>query len=330
MLSSRSAVASAPPNIALVKYWGKRDESGNLPAADSVSICLDGPRTKVTMVPSDADEVIWNSERLAEPLLPPYQRVLDALRRPPHRVRIGVTTSVPVAAGLAGSAAVMAALAVAAADYFEVALGDPALSALARCGSGSAARSVPAGFAYWHRGALADGSDSFATSIAGPEHWPELRLVALFLDRERKLVSSTVGMRRTAATSPLYRRWVEACNEAAPRMRDYILARDFAALAAATREQAMHMHATCLTTQPPILYLSRRAVALLETLDTALPTDSWSATFDAGTNPIFLTLSQHLPDLVAALEELAPGIERLVARPGKGAALEAGQPGDTP
>lgn len=325
-MQSKSSAASAPPNIALVKYWGKRDGNANLPAADSVSVCLDGPRTRVTVAAADVDSVMWNNERLPNHLLPPYLRILDELRSPAQKMQVGVTTTVPVAAGLAGSAAVMAALALAASDYFEASLDGHALSALARRGSGSAARSIPAGFAYWHRGSLADGSDSFATSIAGPDHWPELRLVALFLDRERKLVSSTTGMQRTAATSPLYRGWVEACNVAAPKMRDYILARDFAALSGATREQALHMHATCLTAQPPILYLSRRALALLQELERALPRACWCVTFDAGTNPIFLTLADHLPLLLSALDQGAPGVERLIASPGNGAELEAGDP----
>ncbi len=330
MQNSKRAVATAPPNIALVKYWGKRDEELNLPAADSVSICLDSPRTRVELAPAAEDIVTWNGARLPANLLPPYVRILKALQNDREPVGIGVTTSLPVAAGLAGSAAVMAALATAAADYFEATLGNQARSALARLGSGSAARSVPSGFAYWHRGSLADGSDSFASSIAAPEHWPELRIVALFLDTIPKSVSSTLGMKRTAATSPLFADWVRACNETAPRMKEYILARDFAALAAATGEQAMHMHATCLTAQPPILYLSRQALSVLEKLQKELPGDMWCTTFDAGTNPLFLTVDAHLPALLATLDRLAPGKRRLVARAGVGARLEPRDAGDGP
>jgi diphosphomevalonate decarboxylase len=282
----------------------------------------------VELVPFNQDRVVWNGAELPADLVPPYQRVLDALRSTAEPVEIRVTTAVPVAAGLAGSAAVMAALATAAASYFSVTLSEESLSALARLGSGSAARSVPGGFAYWHRGSLADGSDSFATSIADPDHWPELRLVALFLDTSPKAISSTTGMRRSAETSPLYQQWIEACNRVAPQMERHIRDRNFRKLAAATREQAMFMHATCLTAQPPILYLSREAMALLEKLAEKLPTDSWCTTFDAGTNPIFLTLEEQLPDLLAALDEFATGIERLVAKPGVGARLEAPETGE--
>jgi diphosphomevalonate decarboxylase len=277
-------------------------------------------------VPSGRDRVLWNGQELPANLMPPYGRVLEALRTTVDPVEIRVFTVVPVAAGLAGSAAVMAALATAGAKHFEAHLSEKSLSALARLGSGSGARSVPEGFVYWHRGSLADGSDSFATSIAGPNHWAELRLVALFLDTRRKAVSSTEGMRRSARTSPLYQQWIDSCNRAAPLMKEHILDRNFGRLATATREQAMFMHATCLTAQPPILYLSREAFVLLERLEERLPADSWCTTFDAGTNPIFLTLNDQLPALLTALDEFAPESRQLVARPGVGSRLESLEP----
>ena len=43
------AVAAAQPNIALVKYWGKRDNALNLPAAGSLSITLDALHTRTTV-----------------------------------------------------------------------------------------------------------------------------------------------------------------------------------------------------------------------------------------------------------------------------------------
>jgi diphosphomevalonate decarboxylase len=316
--------ASAPPNIALVKYWGKRDSDLNLPAVDSVSVCLDGPRTRVELTPSSALRVGWNGAWLPHNLLPPYRRLLEHLLGPPCAVEVQVTTAVPVAAGLAGSAAAMAALAMAANDLSRRRLDPDGLSAAARLGSGSAARSIPDGFAYWHRGVDPSGSDSFARSFAGPDHWPELRICALLLETGRKAVSSTEGMVRTAATSPLYDRWVSATNVAAPAVRDLIIARDFQGLAQVVLPHAMRMHATCLASSPPILYLSRRALELLSRLHGELPPESWFATFDAGTNPIFFTLEPHLRQLESALTRLAPGAPRLVSCVGSGARLESG------
>lgn len=54
--ASRSATAVAHPNIALVKYWGKRDEELVLPCADSLSMTLDiCPTTTTVQLCPDAD-----------------------------------------------------------------------------------------------------------------------------------------------------------------------------------------------------------------------------------------------------------------------------------
>ncbi len=325
--SSSIARASAPPNIALVKYWGKRDSILNLPAVDSISVCLEGPRTLVELAPSSCLRVGWNGDRLPEGLLPPYRRLLSHLLGPLCALDVQVTTALPVAAGLAGSAAAMAALAVAASSLADRPLHTHQLSAAARLGSGSAARSVPDGFAYWQRGSDPLGTDSFATSFAGPDHWPELRICALLLETGPKTVSSTEGMIRTATTSPLYEHWVASTNATAPRVRDLILQRDLQGLERLVLPQAMLMHAICMAASPPILYLSRRSLDLLSKLQDILPRDHWFATFDAGTNPIFFTLDSHLGQLESVLSELAPGVPLLISRAGPGARLEAG-PGE--
>ncbi len=43
------AVATACANIAVVKYWGKRDSGLNLPAAPSLSLTLDALRTRTSV-----------------------------------------------------------------------------------------------------------------------------------------------------------------------------------------------------------------------------------------------------------------------------------------
>lgn len=60
------ATALAHPNIALVKYWGKRDDALNLPASGSLSITLDGlhTRTSVQFDPAlGEDDIVLNGRR---------------------------------------------------------------------------------------------------------------------------------------------------------------------------------------------------------------------------------------------------------------------------
>ncbi len=327
----RRAAASAPPNIALVKYWGKRDDQRNLPAADSVALCLDGPRTHVLLEPGAADAVRWNGTLLPPERLPPYRRLLDHLRSQapdPVPVLAEVTTRVPVAAGLAGSAAVMAAFAAAAAELFGLTPDQQTLSAAARLGSGSAARSVPDGFTYWQRGRHPDGSDSFTASFAPHDHWPELRLLAVLLETGPKRVGSTEGMIRTAATSPWFPAWVDACNRDAPLARDAILARDFASLAEIAERQAFLMHGLCLTARPPILYLSPAALDFVEALRRECRGIEWFVSFDAGSNPLLFTRNPDDLRLAEAVAGLAPTATVLTARPGPGVRLEPVGPPD--
>ena len=54
-MSVTRAIAEANTNIALVKYWGKRDKQLNLPAVGSLSLTLEGlsTRTEVRSVHAD-------------------------------------------------------------------------------------------------------------------------------------------------------------------------------------------------------------------------------------------------------------------------------------
>src|SRR4029079_9464941 len=133
-------------NIALVKYWGKRDHALNLPAAGSISLTLDGliTRTRVALDPMLATDVLilGGIPQQGEPLSR-VTRFLDqvrALAGAPVYATVETQNSFPTASGLASSAAGFAALAAAAAHAYGLELTASQLSALARRGSGSAAR----------------------------------------------------------------------------------------------------------------------------------------------------------------------------------------------
>ena len=73
------ATAIAQPNIALVKYWGKRDVSRNLPAVGSISITLRDLYTEVSIDLGSGlsqDELLFNGERNDE-MLPRIAACID-------------------------------------------------------------------------------------------------------------------------------------------------------------------------------------------------------------------------------------------------------------
>src|SRR5207249_4379553 len=124
-----------------------------------------------------------------------------------------------------------------------------ALSALARRGSGSAARSIFGGFVEWYRGERADGVDSFAEPLAAIDHW-DLRTVVAVTSTAPKAVSSRDGMLRTAA-SPFYPAWVAGAEADLAEARAAIRARDIEALGLVAEHSALKMHAAALAARPP-------------------------------------------------------------------------------
>lgn len=259
-----AATARAGANIALVKYWGKRDPGLNLPATGSLSLTLAGLETvtRVELDPELALDVFELDGRSCQAA--PVSAVLDLLRPAgASRCRVVSRNNFPTGAGLASSASGHAALVVAAAAIFRPDLDREALSAIARRGSGSAARSLFGGFCEWEAGVADDGSDCRARGLFEADHWP-LEVVVAITDPGPKAVSSREGMNRTMATSPYYPAWVASVPADLERARQAIAARDFDELAAVSEHSALKMHASALAAQPGLLYWNPATVACIE------------------------------------------------------------------
>jgi diphosphomevalonate decarboxylase len=263
----RVACAQAQPNIALVKYWGKRDTALNLPTAGSLSITLEKPRTR-TRVRFDAslteDRFLLNG-RFEAAQLARVTRCLDLLR-----ARVGVSmraevdseNTFPPSAGLASSASGFAALVVAVDAALGLKLSDADRAIYARRCSGSAARSIFGGYVEWAQGQRADGLDSVAHSLLPASAWP-LRVVVAITSRREKDVGSTEGMNHTAATSPYQRAWVETQDHDLADARAAISARDFERLAEVSEHSCLKMHALALAARPGLLYWNGATVECL-------------------------------------------------------------------
>jgi len=327
MTSPRQATATACANIALVKYWGKRDAALNLPAAGSLSLTLDALRTTTTVrFDSDlnADTFSLDGSQGSTNRLTPW---LDLVRK-----RAGVSdfasvesrNGFPTSSGLASSASAFAALAVAACEAAGISLSRTELSALARRGSGSAARSLFGGFALMHPGIALDGSDAVAEALPGPDEWP-LRMVIAVVDGGKiKKVSSRDAMDHCAATSPLYQAWLGSVPPDLEAAQRAITERDLPALGRVTRDSAMAMHAAALASRPPVRYWHPATLRCLDVVD-ALSESGIHAypTMDAGPHVKVLTSledSQQVADELGALAEVS---EVIVSAAGPGAHLIA-------
>ena len=324
-----AATAVAGTNIALVKYWGKRDEALNLPATGSLSLTLDrlGTRTRVAFDGGDGarDRVTLDGAPASEKVASRVTAFLDRVRaRAGISARATVVTdnSVPTASGLASSASGFAALALAATGAAGLALSPTELSVLARLGSGSAARSIFGGFVEMAPGTRADGSDAAAHPLDVGVGW-NVRLVVAITAAGEKALGSTAAMRRTAETSPYYEAWVRGVDGDLAAARAAIGARDLAALGAVAERSAMRMHASAMAAEPPILYWNPATIAAMARVR-ALRAEGTSAffTIDAGPHVKVLCDAGQSEAVAAALAE-TPGVLRtLIAAPGSGARLE--------
>jgi diphosphomevalonate decarboxylase len=319
--------ARANANVALVKYWGKRDPELNLPATGSISLTLEGLSVEARVAFSDraTDRIEIDGGPARGEEAARVTHFLDVLRREAGRregADVVTRSTVPRGIGLASSAAAFAALALAGSRAAGLQLEPPALSALARRGSGSAARSVFGGFVEWRRGERTDGRDSVASSLATTDGW-DIRVVIAVTSSAPKAVSSRAGMTR-ALSSPLYPAWVASVEADLDEARAAIRARDLEALGLVAEHSALKMHAIGLAARPPLLYWRGATIECMHRV-WALRAEGTAAffTIDAGPQVKVLCPTAAAERVVEVLRD-TPGVERvLTCAPGGGAEVLA-------
>ncbi|KAI1506673.1 diphosphomevalonate decarboxylase [Biscogniauxia marginata] len=327
------ASTTAPVNIAVVKYWGKRDAKLNLPTNSSLSVTLSQAdlRTLTTATcsstytgddtltlngaPSDISgartQACLRELRSLRAALEEKDPSLPKLSKMP--LRLVSENNFPTAAGLASSAAGFAALVRAVADLYELSSSPTELSIISRQGSGSACRSLFGGYVAWRHGSRADGLDSKAIEVAPASHWPDMRALILVVSAAKKGVSSTSGMQQTVATSDLFKGRVATVVPAhMDAMEKAIAARDFAAFAEVTMKESNSFHSCCSDTYPPIYYMndvSRAAVRAVEAINAAAGKTIAAYTFDAGPNAVIYYLEENSGPVVGTFYKVLSGTE---------------------
>lgn len=298
------ASAFAPANIALIKYWGKRNSECNLPVTNSLSLSLSlGTHTMLQVAPKDT--CVLNGTECA-PDAPFTKRLfsyVDLFRTPDTYFHIDTKNEVPTAAGFASSSSGFAALILALNSLYGWQKTPQELSILARLGSGSACRSLFTGFVEWHAGTRDDGMDSYSTPLT--DTWPELSLGLIMISDKQKPIDSRRAMQNTVETSTLYHSWPEKVAHDLRLARKAISDQDFCALGEVAESNALAMHATMMAALPPILYWLPESVVAMHKIwklrSSGLPL---YFTMDAGPNikVLFLkkdaaTIQQQLPEM---------------------------------
>lgn len=319
-----TATAIAHPNIAFIKYWGNRDNDLRLPANSSISMSLGAleTRTTVSLYPNlSSDELELDGSPQKGSTLERVSTFLDifrALSKSHVYARVVSENTFPQSAGIASSASAFAALTMAAAHAYSLDLSEKELSMLARRGSGSAARSIPAGFVEWHAGSSSE--DSFAETIAPPSHWQLWDCIALVEDQPKK-VGSTQG-HQLADTSPLQFARLQDVDRRLDLCRQVIHQKDFAKLAEVIELDSNMMHAVMLTSHPTLMYWSPLSINIMRHV-TAWRAGGLEAayTLDAGPN-VHIICTEDAHQTVADRLTKIKGLMNVIVSPvGGGASL---------
>jgi diphosphomevalonate decarboxylase len=320
----KPATVRAHSNIAFIKYWGNQDDALRLPVNPSMSMNLDSLYTDTTVqwntaLPSDS--LILNGQVTFGKGLERVAQHLDKIRQ-----RLGIDAAAqvasqnnfPMGAGIASSASAFAALAMAAVAAAEVKLAERELSTLARLGSGSAARSIPAGFVEWHTGRVH--AESFAETVAAPDYWDLVDVIAIVSD-EHKHTTSQAG-HPTAKTSDLQIARVAGAIERLQICKQAILARDFPTFAEVVEHDSNLMHAVMMTSKPPLFYWKPTTLTIMDCVR------QWRSeglavcyTLDAGPNVHCICISEDAATVRNRLQSLSGVVDVRAARPGGAAQL---------
>lgn len=305
---NRKGEAFAPSNIALCKYWGKRNGELNLPVTSSLSISLGekGAKTIIQQTNAPADEVFLNAKPigLESSFGKRLTQFLDLFRHNKSiHYHVDTQINIPVAAGLASSACGFAALVLALDQLHGWNLEDKDLSILARIGSGSAARSIWHGFVEWQAGQAADGMDSYGEHLKS--EWANLRIGLHLLSTQEKPLSSREAMQRTVKTSHLYQAWPKQVEYDLAEIKSAILAKDFEKLGRHAEANALAMHATMWSSWPPVVYSLPETLQAMQTVWQlrAVGTPVYF-TQDAGPNLKLLFLAESTPQIKSAFPNL--------------------------
>ncbi|ALB28919.1 diphosphomevalonate decarboxylase [Companilactobacillus heilongjiangensis] len=313
--------ARAYTNIALIKYWGKKNKQLKLPYTNSLSLTLDRfyTDTKATIIDSDKDVVYLNNQLLDDTQNKRILNYLETIRNFysfTDHFQIDTVNHVPTSAGFASSASGFAALAAAINETKQLDLSRQELSILARNGSGSASRSIYGGFVEWQAGH--DNESSFAVPI---DETPEidLALLSVVINKHSKKISSTMGMENSVKSSPFYPNWVTLVSSEIKEIKQAIAQKDLQKIGEISEHNAMSMHALTLSADPSFTYFAPETIRIIQLIQELRRKGLFAyATIDAGPNVKIICTKESLPKVQTYIEQQLSDVTTVVANIGPG------------
>jgi diphosphomevalonate decarboxylase len=319
-----SVTASAPSNIALIKYMGKTQTQGNVPTNTSLSYTLDHLRTfvRITETPGASADTWapltgpeYQSMALSDKgrgrFLAHFQFLKTQWGVHGHFL-VESANTFPADCGLASSASSFAALTLAAAQMFQKihphGWGEDlkVLSGLSRQGSGSSCRSLFTPWALWEK--------DFAEPVVIP--YGHFLHQVILVEAGKKEVSSSEA-HKLVAQSSLFPGRVERAEKRLRELRAAFAAKNWRQAFEVTWAEFWDMHALFATCAPPFMYMTSGSQKVLEDLLAFWKTqnDGPLVTMDAGANvhllwrpeqrDAALTLEKHFQSSFSVISSLS-------------------------
>ncbi len=320
------ATVKAGSDVALVKYWGKKDEVLRLPENGSISMKLAGLETVTTVEFSSSltdDEVVIGGE-IEEG---EESRVIKHLDRIRDLAGIKVKAKVvsennfPKGTGLSSSGSGFAALTLAGVKAAGLDLTEKELSILARQGSGTACRCVCGGFVEWKDGETSE--TSYSETIF-PQDWWDIRDVVAVVNEGKKQVSSTEG-HKAAQSSRFFKVRQEMVNAKLKEVAQALRTKDFTKLGETIEAEALEFHSILLTSTPAMIAWYPGTIEVMKEVLT-MRSEGLEAyfTINTGFNVHVLALPENAVRVKQRLEQL-PLVQKTLEAGVGGAPVELGQ-----
>ncbi|HEP1295724.1 TPA: diphosphomevalonate decarboxylase [Streptococcus pyogenes] len=285
-------------NIAIIKYWGKENQAKMIPSTSSISLTLENmfTTTSISFLPDTATSdqfyingVLQNDEEHTK-----ISAIIDQFRQPGQAfVKMETQNNMPTAAGLSSSSSGLSALVKACDQLFDTQLDQKALAQKAKFASGSSSRSFFGPVAAW---------DKDSGAIYKVETDLKMAMIMLVLNAAKKPISSREGMKLCRDTSTTFDQWVEQSAIDYQHMLTYLKTNNFEKVGQLTEANALAMHATTKTANPPFSYLTKESYQAMEAVK-ELRQEGFACyfTMDAGPNVKVLCLEKDLAQLAERL-----------------------------
>jgi len=328
--------AVVPSNIALIKYWGKKDGHRQLPSNDSISMTLATSTTQTTtqIIDSGSFQIFYDNHQLFEsdPFAKKIFAHLKVLAKELNfksKLSIKTKNSFPSSCGIASSASGMGALTLSSVaawsdshslkDLEERGFYLEKLAKLARLGSGSACRSFWGGMVHWQTGESEN--LQLVKQLHPNTHWDLSDIIVIVSKKSKSLPSSQGHL--SAQSSSLFRPRVASIPSRIADIKLALEEKDFHSLGRIIEQDSNEMHAVMMSSSPAINYYQKETIDFLEWFKFHRFKHNTPAytTLDAGPNIHVICESKNANSIKEQIRDQFPNYEILLDHIGTGPTL---------